>query len=65
MLGTSDATGKLMNYTRDNYKNGIPINNDGTTACCSRTCATGWAKFLTCGALIQADGWEIKEDYPW
>lgn len=18
-----------------------------------------------CGALIQADGWEIKDDYPW
>ena len=28
------------------------------------TCATDLESQF-CGALIQADGWEIKDDYPW
>ena len=28
-------------------------------------CTSGGGSIDRCGALIQMDGWEIKDDYPW
>lgn len=51
--------------TREELINGTLINNAKHTACCNTTCVTEMYKYHTCGALIQADGWKIADDYPW
>lgn len=33
------------------------------SSCCNK--APGVSKGSYCGAVIQADGWQIKDDYPW
>ena len=50
---------------RDTLKNGVKINGGRDIACCNSTCSNTGYKYLTCGALIQLDGWEMKDDYPW
>ena len=59
------ASGGIRYQNRDEIKNGVPINNGRHTACCAESCATPQYKYYACGALIQADGWVIKDDYPW
>lgn len=41
------------------------INDGEHTSCCATECPTPVYTYHNCGALIQADGWQIKEDYPW
>ncbi|MBP3924671.1 type II secretion system protein [bacterium] len=53
------------NPNREELKTGISANSGHDTSCCSHTCATPSFKYLNCGALIQFDGWQIKDDYPW
>ena len=50
---------------REELKTGISINSGTETSCCSHSCPVQYAKYYNCGALIQADGWQIKDDYPW
>ncbi len=45
-------------YTLNNQKD----RNDYLSTC-NRSAGTIASR--TCGALIQTDGWEIKDDYPW
>lgn len=45
-------------FTLDKQKN----RNDYLTTCNK---SAGTIDSRTCGALIQSDGWEMKEDYPW
>ncbi len=40
------------------------ITTQARTAC-SKTAAAGYYNAFSCGALIQYDGWQIKDDYPW
>ena len=65
MLGQMSEMDSSFNLGREELKNGVSINEGRDTACCSEECATPSFKYYTCGALIQADGWEIKDDYPW
>ena len=53
------------NFKREDFINGVPINEGNATACCNSKCATSGFKYYACGALIQNDGWKIKDDYPW
>lgn len=65
MLGQMSGVDVNRNLTREDFINGVPINEGRSTACCNNTCATLYYKYYACGALIQADGWQIKDDYPW
>jgi hypothetical protein len=51
-------------YTREDIKNGTQLvgpkkGNDFKYGCNKES------RGMWCSALIQADGWEIKDDYPW
>ena len=64
MFGTwLPETGQIPG--REELKNGISINSGHDTSCCNDVCPDSWAKYYNCGGLIQADGWQIKDDYPW
>lgn len=65
MLGQMSGIDKNRNLNREDLINGVPINEGRNTACCNDTCATEVYKYYACGALIQADDWQIKDDYPW
>lgn len=40
--------------------------NDSNGACNkAQTSVNGYYAGFSCGAIIQYDGWEIKDDYPW
>lgn len=58
---------KKILVSREELKNGMLINKNTvpSTACCSSSCSNERYKYLTCGALIQMDGWQIAKDYPW
>jgi prepilin-type N-terminal cleavage/methylation domain-containing protein len=64
-LGKHDGNNKFIANSRDELKNGVKINGGSSYACCNDNCSSSGFKYLTCGALIQADGWQIKDDYPW
>ena len=57
---SSAANYKDFGFAGAVYKrNGIIKNNHG----CSHTAAG--SRYTYCGALIQSDNWQIKDDYPW
>ena len=64
-LGTYHEDDVNEPYSRDEIKNGHLINDGEHTSCCATECPTPVYTYHNCGALIQADGWQIKEDYPW
>jgi type II secretory pathway pseudopilin PulG len=42
-----------------------PEGRDCLKAFCAGSSGYAYGKAYTCAALIEYDGWEIKEDYPW
>lgn len=64
-LGTYHEDDVNEPYSRDEIKNRHLINDGRSTSCCARECPTPTYSYHNCGALIQTDGWQIKEDYPW
>ncbi len=56
MLGLNDGDQKAGSQTREN------LLNNSMRGCNSNNASQGRAY---CGALIQYDGWQIKDDYPW
>ena len=65
-VGRVSVSDEINSVTRDDLINGVLINEGVDTACCTnQTCATPQYQYYACGALIQLDGWQIKEDYPW
>lgn len=64
-LGTYYENNINEPYSRDEIKNGHSINEGKNTSCCSTECSTPVYSYYNCGALIQTDGWQIKDDYPW
>ncbi len=52
-------------HTREEIISGVAINNGKNISCCSRVCPDKSFAMYNCSALIQMDGWQIKDDYPW
>ena len=64
-FGEEADTLRLKPSTRNELINGVGINSGNSTAYCKDNCGDNTYCKHSCGALIQMDGWQIKDDYPW
>ena len=64
-FGEETDTLRLKPSTRNELINGVGINSGNSTAYCKDNCGDNTYCKHSCGALIQMDGWQIKDDYPW